>query len=261
MSPAAEPPSPAAEPLSPAGRAVAVGRAFRQAGRFDRAKVSLRAGADRCDPGRGDAGARDRARLAFSRGHDGCRRDAGGCRLARRRRPADPSDRDDGRLRPPRSARPRWPARSAAAGPGCTCCVLVIFCLIAGSRHLTRPARHRGREPVADRLHRLRSLPARTSPQALAADRACDRRAAPRRRCSRRWSRYRSPGAASGRAWPPPTAALADFTAGEPGAASIPAATALDAADQSVDAPALFADRERSALAGLVARAGASGWS
>jgi uncharacterized membrane protein YccC len=250
VSPAAEPPSPPAEPLSPAGRAVAVGVAFRQAGRFDRAKVSLRSGLVAAIPvvamlSLGTLLGSPSAAVTMGVGAMlvGVAWRAG-----------------DGPLIPPigtMAAATTALGTATLAGtltgslPRLHLLVLVIFCLLAGSAtSLGRGGSVVGNQSLIAFIVFGR-FP-QSLPQALLltglviAGGATQTLFAALVAVPLAWRRQRAAVAAAYRA-------LADFNASSP-RSSIPAATALDAAESIVDAPALFADRDRSALAALVSQ-------
>ena len=257
MSPAAEPPNqsaappdPAAELLGRSGRAVAVGVAFRQAGRFDRAKVSLRSGVVAAIPvvvmlSLGTLLGSPSAAVTMGVGAMlvGVAWRAG-----------------DGPLIPPigtMAAATTALGTATLAGtltgslPWLHLLVLVIFCLLAGSAtSLGRGGSVVGNQSLIAFIVFGR-FP-QSLPQALLltglviAGGATQTLFAALVAVPLAWRRQRGAVAAAYRA-------LADFTARSP-RSSIPAATALDAAESIVDAPALFADRDRSALAALVSQ-------
>ncbi len=240
--------SQAAEPPSPAGRAVAVGLAFRQAGRFDRAKVSLRSGVVAAIPvvamlSLGTLLGSPSAAVTMGVGAMlvGVAWRAG-----------------DGPLIPPigvMAAATTALGTATLAGtltgslPWLHLLVLVIFCLLAGSAtSLGRGGSVVGNQSLIAFIVFGR-FP-QSLPQALLlaglviAGGATQTLFAALVAVPLAWRRQRVAVATAYRA-------LADFTANSP-RSSIPAATALDAAESIVGAPALFADRDRSALAGMV---------
>lgn len=235
-------------PGSPAGRSLAVGQAFRQAGRFDRAKISGRAGVVAAVPvaammAVGTLAGSPAAAVTM----------AVGAMLAGVAWRAG-----DAPLVPPIGTMVGATvtlAATALAGmltghwPWLHLVVLVLFCLIAGS------AASLGRRGLVIGTQSLigfivfgrfpESVPhALTLTGLILAGGAAQSLFAAAVAVPLAWRRQRDALAAAYRT-------LAGFT-GELTGSSIPLAAALETADQALAAPALFADPDRHALAGLV---------
>ncbi len=240
----------ATESPNPAGRALAVGQAFRQAGKFDRAKVSLRSGLTAAIPvvamlSLGTVLGSLTAAVTMGVGAMlvGVAWRAG-----------------DGPLVPPigtMAGATTMLGIATLAGtltgdvPWLHLLVLVIFCLVAGSAvSLGRRGSVVGNQSLIafivfgrfpeDLLHALALtglVIAGGAAQTLFAAVVAVPLA---------WRRQREALAAA-------YSALADFTA-EAMRSSIPAAAALDTAESVLAAPALFADPDRNAMADLVSQ-------